>query len=246
MEFQVDSLTQQKTLYSSQHLGNPKGFRSSMPNKDQICSSCHKLQYHTLSFLLLQEVCNFQKSHSAWGDHMKQWKDQHSNLCSTGNSTQDSVIDYKEKESKKEWIHICICVTDSLCSTAETRQCCKSVIQFSSVQSLRRVRLLVTPWTAARQPPCPSPTPGACSSSCSLSWWCHPPISSSVVPFSSCLQSFPASGSFPMSQFFASGGQNTRASAYAPIKKKKNVSIPSLWTAGPDGYLPLFQVILDS
>ena len=55
--------------------------------------------------------------------------------------------------------------------------------------------------------PCPSPTPGTCSNSCPLSWWCHPTISSSVVPFSSCLQSFPASGSFPMSQFFMLGGQ---------------------------------------
>ena len=54
--------------------------------------------------------------------------------------------------------------------------------------------------------PCPSPTPGACSTSRPSSWWCHPTISSSVVPFSSCLQSFPASGSFPMSQFFPSGG----------------------------------------
>ena len=56
--------------------------------------------------------------------------------------------------------------------------------------------------------PCPSPTPGACSNSCPLSQWCHPTISSSVVPFSSCLQSFPTSGSFPVSQFFASGGQS--------------------------------------
>ena len=50
--------------------------------------------------------------------------------------------------------------------------------------------------------PCPSPTPRACSNSCPSSWWCHPTISSFVVPFSSCLQSFPASGSFPMSQLF--------------------------------------------
>ena len=56
--------------------------------------------------------------------------------------------------------------------------------------------------------PCPSPTPGACSHSYPLSQWCHPSISSSVLPFSSCLQSFPASGWFPMSNFFASGGQN--------------------------------------
>ena len=58
------------------------------------------------------------------------------------------------------------------------------------------------------QPPCPSPTPGVYSNSCPLSQWCHPTISSSVVPFSSCLQSFPASGSFQMSQFFTSGGQS--------------------------------------
>ena len=63
------------------------------------------------------------------------------------------------------------------------------------------------------RPPCPSPTPGAYSNSCPLSWWCHPTISSSVIPFSSLLQSFPASGSFPMSQLFASGGQSIGASA---------------------------------
>ena len=57
------------------------------------------------------------------------------------------------------------------------------------------------------RPPCPSPSPGACSNSCPSRRWCHPTISSSVVPFSSCLQSFPASRSIPISQFFASGGQ---------------------------------------
>ena len=61
--------------------------------------------------------------------------------------------------------------------------------------------------------PCPSPTPGACSNSCPLSQWCHLTISSSVFLFSSCLQSFPASGSFPMSQFFASHGQSIEVSA---------------------------------
>ena len=63
--------------------------------------------------------------------------------------------------------------------------------------------------------PCPSPTPGACSNSCPSSQWCHPTISSSVVPFSSCPQSFPASESFPVSQFFASGGQSVGVSASA-------------------------------
>ena len=56
--------------------------------------------------------------------------------------------------------------------------------------------------------PCPSPSPGAWSNSCPSSWWCHPTISSSVSPFSYCLQSFPASGSFPRSQFYSSGGQS--------------------------------------
>ena len=65
--------------------------------------------------------------------------------------------------------------------------------------------------------PCPSPTPRACSNSCPLSQWCHPAISSSVVPFSCCLQSFPESGTFPMSQFFTSGGQSIGVSASASI-----------------------------
>ena len=70
--------------------------------------------------------------------------------------------------------------------------------------------------------PCPSPTPRACSNSCPSSWWCHPTISSSVVPFSSCLQSFPASGSFQMSQFFASGGQSIGTSVSASDLPKNN------------------------
>ena len=65
--------------------------------------------------------------------------------------------------------------------------------------------------------PCPSPTSGACSNSCPSSRWCHPAILSSVVPFSSRLQSFPASGSFQMSQFFASGGQSIGAPASASV-----------------------------
>ena len=67
------------------------------------------------------------------------------------------------------------------------------------------------------RPLCPSPTPRACSNSCPWSQWCHPTISSSVVPFSSCLQSFPASGSFPMSQLFTSGGQSTGVSASTSV-----------------------------
>ena len=67
------------------------------------------------------------------------------------------------------------------------------------------------------RPPCPSPTPGVYSNPCPLSRWCHPTILSSVVPFSSCPQSFPTSGSFQMSQLFASGGQSIRVSASASV-----------------------------
>ena len=72
------------------------------------------------------------------------------------------------------------------------------------------------------RPPCPSSTPRVPPNPCPLSWCCHPTISSSVIPFSSCLQSFPASRSFQMSQIFPSGGQSTRVSALASFLPKKS------------------------
>ena len=72
-------------------------------------------------------------------------------------------------------------------------------------------------WTANARLPCLSPSPRVCSNSCPLSRWCHPTIMSSVVPFSSCPQSFPASGSFQMSQFLASGGHSIGVSALASV-----------------------------
>ena len=77
--------------------------------------------------------------------------------------------------------------------------------------------------------PCPSPSPGVWSNSCPLSRWCHPTISSSVIPFSSCLQSFPASGSFPISQFFASGGQSIGASA-SVLQMNNQDLFPLVWS----------------
>ena len=77
-----------------------------------------------------------------------------------------------------------------------------------------------SPWPHVLQharPPCPSPTPGVYSNSCPSSQWCHPAMSSSVSPFSSCPQSLPVSGSFPTSQLFASGGQSIGASASASV-----------------------------
>ena len=84
--------------------------------------------------------------------------------------------------------------------------------------------------------PCPSPTPRASSNSCPSSQWCHPTILSSIVPFSSCLQSCPASGSFPVSQFFASRGQNIRASASASVLP---MNIQDWFPLGWTGWIPL-------
>ena len=88
---------------------------------------------------------------------------------------------------------------------------------FSSVWSLSRVWLLQPLESQYARPPCPSPTPGVYSNSCPSSQWCHPAISSSVIPFSSCPQSLLASGSFPMSQCFAWGGQSIGVSALASV-----------------------------
>ena len=102
---------------------------------------------------------------------------------------------------------------------------------FSSVQSLSRVWLCDPMNRSMPGLPCPSQTPEVHSDSCPLSQWCHPAISSSVVPFSSCLQSLPASGSFPMSQPFAWGGQSTGVWALASILPKKSQGwSPSEWT----------------
>ena len=93
----------------------------------------------------------------------------------------------------------------------------KPCAPFSSVQFIHSV-MSNSLWPHESQharPPCPSPTPGVHSNSCPLRWWCHPTISSSVIPFSSCLQSFPPSGSFPMSRFFTSDGQSIGVSAFS-------------------------------
>ena len=104
--------------------------------------------------------------------------------------------------------------------------------QFTLVQSLSRVRLFATPWIAARLASYPSPTARVHSDSCPSSQWCHPAISSSVVPFSSCPQSLPAAESFPMSKLFAWGGQNTGVSALASFLPKNTQGwSPSEWTA---------------
>ena len=107
-----------------------------------------------------------------------------------------------------------------------------SSVQFSSVQFSRSVVSDSLPPHESQhaRPPCPSPSPRVHSDSCPLSPWCHPAISSSVVPFSSCPQSLPASESFPMSQLFTWGGQSTGASALASFLPKESQGWSSEWT----------------
>ena len=93
-----------------------------------------------------------------------------------------------------------------------------SGVKFSSVQLLSCVRLLQPHESQHARPPCPSPTPGVYSNSCPWSRWCHSAISSNVIPFSSCPQSLPASGSFPTSQLFPWGGQSIGVSASASVR----------------------------
>ena len=102
-------------------------------------------------------------------------------------------------EVPKESVSVITLTEEVPASLIDWHCCCsvtKSCLTLCDLIGLQQARL-----------PCPS-SPRACSNSCPLSWWCHPTISSSVVPFSFCPQSFPASGSFPMSQLFTSGGQS--------------------------------------
>ena len=106
------------------------------------------------------------------------------------------------------------------------------------VQLVSHVQLFAIPWTTAREAPCPSPPPGVCSNSCPLSRWCHPTISSSAVPLSSCLQSFLVARSFPVSQFFTSGGQKIGASASASVL---SVNIQDWFPLGLSGLIWLSE-----
>ena len=110
---------------------------------------------------------------------------------------------------------------------------CPVSLSFNSVQFSRSVvSNSLRPYELQHaRPPCPSPSPGVHSDSRPSSQWCHPAIPSSVLPFSSCPQSLPASESFPMSQLFAWGGQSTRVSALASFLPKKSQGwSPSEWT----------------
>ena len=121
----------------------------------------------------------------------------------------DCSVEFSLKPLTSTWCHN----KDNVLNDAIVK--CLSV---SSVQCHIMSDFLWPPWTVQHtRLPCPSPNPRVCSNSCTSSRWCHQTISFSVVPFSSCLQSFPASGSFLMNQFFASGGQSIGVSASALV-----------------------------
>ena len=102
--------------------------------------------------------------------------------------------------------------------TEATQHACTLTIQHYQFSSVAQLCPTLQPHGLQHSRlPYPSPTPRAYSDSCPFCWQCHPTILSSVIPFSSCLQSFPASGSFPVSQFFASGGQSIGVSASASV-----------------------------
>ena len=132
---------------------------------------------------------------------------------------QRSLVGYSPCGHKKLDMteRLTLCITGSLCCIPEINKTLLINYHFSSVQSLSCVQLFGTPWTAALQASLSITNSWSCSNSCPSSWWCHPTISSYVVPFSSCLQSFPASGSFQMTQFFASGGQSIGVSASTSV-----------------------------
>ena len=118
-------------------------------------------------------------------------------------------------------------------TTLENWYCFQIYCQFNSVQFSHSVMSdsLQPHESQQASPPCPSPTPGVHPNPCPLCRWCHPTISSSVVPFSSCPQSLPASGAFPMSQLFAWGGQGIGVSASASVLPKNTQDwSPLEWT----------------
>ena len=121
-------------------------------------------------------------------------------LCSHHRQSPKSLAYFHFLEKQPLWLYI------ELLMFGSVQFICSVVSDSLRPHELQHIR-----------PPSPSPTPRACSNSCPLSWWCHPTILSSVVPFSSCPQSFPASGSFRASQLFASGGWSIGVSASTSV-----------------------------
>ena len=147
----------------------------------------------------------------------------------------DTVWDDKESDMT-EWLK----QKKTYRWSADTWKTAQHNYQFSSVT---HSCLIETPWIAVRQAFLSITNSGAFSNSCPSSQWCHPTISSSVVPFSSRLQSLPASRSFPVSQFFTSGGQNIGASASASVLP---MTIQDWFPLGLTGLISLFNILFST
>ena len=153
--------------------------------------------------------------------------------------------DLVDRMAEELWMEVCNTVQEAVTKTipkeknnARRSGCLRRL--YSSVQFSRSVMFdsLRPHGLHLTSLPCPLPTPGACSNSCPSSWWCHPTISSSVVPFSTCLQSFPAWRSFLRSQFFPSGGQSIRVSA---SKSVLLMNIHNWFSLGLTGWISLLS-----
>ena len=137
-------------------------------------------------------------------------------------------LGHKELDMTKHTQEPCfICI-----SSLTVMRGCMGFIDLVAIQSLSCVQLFATPWTTAHQALLSFTLSQVCSNTCPLRWWCHPTISSSAVPFSSCLQSFPALGSSPVNQLFASSGQNIGASSSASVLPKNIQGWFPLWLTG--------------
>ena len=148
---------------------------------------------------------------------------------------------YVQRERQRGRSRVCItCLEVEECGPRENRGKPSSSVVCSSVQfscsTFHVSDSLGTHGLQHARPPCPSPIPGVYSNSWPSSWWCHPTISSSVIPFSSYLQSCPASGSFQMSQLFASGGQSVQVSASASVP---STNIQDWFPLGWTGWISL-------
>ena len=154
-------------------------------------------------------------------------------LCSIWSSAQCCVPAWMGAGFEGDWMAICVWLRPFDVHLRPPQQCQSAVVV---VQLLSHVRLFATPWTAACQPSLSFTILRVCSNSCPVSLWCHPTVSSSVTPFSSCLQSFLTSSSFPVSQLLTSGGQNSGASASAPVLP---VSIQCWSPLGLTGWISL-------
>ena len=174
--------------------------------RDRTCAPC--LGRGILNHWTTREVQPLLLSHQVWEREKRLWPDLQGIRGKRGGSHSVSRV----LILVRKWVS----VVSSVLFTSVTQSC----PTLCDPMDCRHTR-----------PPCPSSTPGVCSSLCPSSWWCHPAISSSVVPFSSCPQSLPASGSFPMSQLFVSGGQSIAVSASASVLPMNTQAwSPSGWT----------------